>query len=318
MKFKCILGVALALSSVVSSAAFDETDKSAVREAVAAAEAKFKTAKPLDGKAITLLPVKGDSDGYCERLVIGALVNAGKTCVISNDEKKDERFGRILKEIGWDERQTTLRSIDPRTADELGHLKSTQILLEARLDVVRGTGRRRRVAAELNLLAYSVKTKQYVWTANIVMDGAGLSLPDAGGVNVKVVIRSGGTDSAALSSAVGGEVRNAITGLGYRVNAEGAGDLLLSLSIDQETFDRSGEYYVFKGLAKVRLSSVAGDGVLYEKTFSAKGARGLGKSEAGSNLAKVLTERLKPWITETLEPRAFFTKHRDFADRLSN
>jgi hypothetical protein len=113
-------------------------------------------------------------------------------------------------------------------------------------------------------------------------------------------------------------VRNEIANLGYRVNADGAGDLLLSVSFDREMFDRSGEYYVYKGTAKARLSSVAGDGVLYEQEFSAKGPRGLGKTQAQANLANVLGEELKRWLASTLEPRAFFAKHRDFADRILN
>ena len=151
MKIRNAICAIAAMASLVSAADFDAAAKASIRKSVAAAEAQFRSAPALDGKAITLLPVKGDSDGYCERLLIGALVNAGKTCVVSNDDKKDERFRRILKEIAWDERQTTLKSIDPRTADELGHLKSTQMLIEARLDVVRH-GRKRRAVAELDIL----------------------------------------------------------------------------------------------------------------------------------------------------------------------
>ena len=63
MKLKYIFGAALMLSSAMSSAAFEEIDKVAVRKAVAAAEAKLRKATVLDGKAITLLPVKGDCGG---------------------------------------------------------------------------------------------------------------------------------------------------------------------------------------------------------------------------------------------------------------
>jgi hypothetical protein len=83
-------------------------------------------------------------------------------------------------------------------------------------------------------------------------------------------------------------------------------------------FDRSGEYYVYKGSAKARLSAVNGDGILYEQRFSVKGTRGLGKVQAQSNLAKSLGEDLKRWIAQTLEPRSFFAKHRDFADKILN
>ena len=311
MKTKLIVCALAATAAIAASAAFDDSERNAIRKSVAAAEALFKSAKPLDGKAITVLPVKGDADGYCERLVIGALVSAWKTCVVSNDEKKDERFKRILEEIKWDERQTTLKSIDPKTADLLGHLKSTQIFIEVRLDLFR-RGRKRRAVAELNILAYEVKTKQYVWTANIALDESGRVWPDASEFNVKVDFRAMG-NATGLSTIAASAVRNVVAGYGYRVNVEGGDDLALTANFVRETFDRSGEYLVFKGAVTVRLASCSGDGVLYEKTFTAKGRRGLGECEAERNLANELDGQLLKWLDETLKPDVFFAKHRDFA-----
>ncbi len=312
MKVKSIICAVATMATLVSIAAFDDAEKSAIRKSVSAAEAKLKTAAVLDGKAITLLPVKGDSDEYCERLVIGALVNAGKTCVVSNDEKADERFKRILKEIAWDERQTTLKSIDPRTADELGHLKSTQILLEARLDVVR-RGRKRMAVAELDLLAYAIKTKQYVWTAHVAVDGTGRVWPDPADFNVKIDFK-GRNDATGVAAIAESVARNAVAGYGYRVNAEGKGDLALSATFVRETFDQSGGYLVYNGSANVRLASATGDGVLYEKTFTAKGARGLGAAAAERNLADAIDLQIVKWLDETIAPRAFFARHPDFAE----
>lgn len=307
----CALAAVAAATAAAEPSTFDDGERNAIRKAVSAAEARLRTAKAIDGKAITLLPVRGDRDGFCERLVIGALVNAGKTCVVSNDEKKDERFKRILKEIRWDEVQTTLKSIDPKTADELGHLKSTQILLEARLDVFR-RGRKRRAVAELNLLAYAVATKQYVWTADIAIDEAGRAWPDASEFNVKVDLYSG-ADAAGLASLVSARVRDTVAGYGYRVNADGPADLEFSAKLAQQTFDRSGEYLVLKGTVAARLSSRTGEGILYEKTFSAKGRRGLGEEEAVRNLSEAVSGQVLGWLDGTLKPEAFFAKHRDFA-----
>ncbi len=313
MKIRNAICAIAAMASLVSAADFDAAAKASIRKSVAAAEAQFRSAPALDGKAITLLPVKGDSDGYCERLLIGALVNAGKTCVVSNDDKKDERFRRILKEIAWDERQTTLKSIDPRTADELGHLKSTQMLIEARLDVVRH-GRKRRAVAELDILAYAISTKQYVWTAHIALDDVGRSWPDPADLNVKVDFK-GLKDASGISAIAASAVRDAVARYGYRVNADGKDDLALSASFVRETFDQSGGYIVFKGSASVRLASSVGDGVLYEKTFVAKGSRGLGEAAAERNLADALDVQLLKWLDETLAPRVFFAKHPDFAEQ---
>ena len=311
MKTKLIVCALAATVAIAASAAFDDSERNAIRKSVTAVEASLRSAKALDGKAITVLPVKGDADGYCERLVIGALVSAGKTCVVSNDEKKDERFKRILEDIKWDERQTTLKSIDPKTADELGHLKSTQLFIEVRVDIFR-RGRKRRAVAELNILAYEVKTKQYVWTANIALDESGRVWPDVSEFNVKVDFKSVG-DATGLPAIAASAVRNVVAGYGYRVNAEGAADLALTANFVRETFDRSGGYFVFKGAVNVRLASCSGDGVLYEKTFTAKGRRGLGENEAERNLANELDGQLLKWLDETLKPEVFFAKHRDFA-----
>jgi len=312
MKAKLIVYVLVTTAAIAASAAFDDAERSAARKVIAAAEAKFRSAGALDERAITLLPVKGDDDGYCERLIVGALVNAGKVCVVSNDEKKDDRFRRILNEIKWDERQTTLKSIDPSTADELGKLKSTQILMEARLVITR-RGRKRRAVAELDLLAYAVSTKQYVWTAHIAVDDAGRGWPDPAEFNVKVSF-TGEKSAESVAALVASKVRNAVAGYGYRVNADGGDDLALTLSITKEEFDRSGGYFVYRGKAAARLASRVGDGILYERVFSAKGGRALGELEASQNLADALAEQVLKWLDETLAPRAFFAKHSDFME----
>ena len=311
MKAKSIVCALAAMAALAASAAFDDLERNAIRKSVAAVETMLKSAKPLDGKAITVLPVKGDADEFCERLFIGALVSAGKTCVVSNDEKKDERFKRILNEIKWDEQQTTLKSIDPRTADELGYLKSTQLLLEVRLDLFR-RGRKRRAVAELNVLAYEVKTKQYVWTANIALDDSGRAWPDVSEFNVKVDVSSS-AGAARLASLSAVEVRNAVAGYGYRVNAEGDADLELTVKFGQETFDRSGGYLVLNGTVSARLSSQTDKDILHEATFSKKGGRGLGEEAAVRNLSGAVSGELVKWLDETLKPAVFFAKHRDFA-----
>ena len=312
MKVKIMLCAASVAVALVSQAGFDAETKSAVRKSAAEVEAKLKSAPALDAKAITLLPVKGDEDGYCERLLIGAFVNAGKTCVVSNDEKKDERFARILKEIAWDARQTTLKSIDPKTVDELGRLKSTQILVEARLDLSR-RGRKQTPVAELDLLAYEIVTKQFIWTAHVSVDPAGRAWPAPSDYNVTVAFE-GQKEAAGISSLAATVVRDAIAGYGYRVNAEGKADLALTAAFTRETFDKSGGYLVLKGGVKARLASCSGDGILYERTFTAKGRRGLGEEEAARNLAEALEAQLLKWLDETLAPRVLFLKHPEFAD----
>ena len=136
MKKRVVIFCALALISPVVASAFDAQEKEALRVVADVTEKGLRGAGELDGKAITILPIKGDQDGYFERLLIGAFVKAGKTCVVGNDEKGDVRFKRILGEIKWDERQTTLKSVDPATIDVLGRLKSTQMLIEGVLGII--------------------------------------------------------------------------------------------------------------------------------------------------------------------------------------
>lgn len=305
-----ICAVMVALSSFAS---LSENAKVAVRSVVDLAEKRIAEASVLGDKAITILPVKGDEDGYCERLLTGAFIKAGRTCVISNDEKNDERFRRILKEIMWDERQTMLKSIDPATADEIGRLKSTQILIEARLDISY-RGRKKRAFAELNLLAYSIETKQYIWTVNLAFEEARTgAAPTASDFNVEVAVNAE-EEANGVSGIVSSDIRNAVAGYGFKVNAEGEKDLVLKVAFTRETFDKSGEYYIFKGAARARLTAAHGDGILYEKTFEAKGARGLGVAEADRNLARELSIKILTWLDETLAPRALFIRHPDFVE----
>jgi len=311
MNIRAIGCVLVAMGVMAASAEFSSADKAAVRKAIESATAEFGGAAKLKGKAITVLPVHGDSQGYCEERLIGALVKSGLTCVISNDEKKDLRFKEILKTIKWDERQTTLKSLDAKTIDELGHLKSTQVFLEARIDIAR-VGRKQRPVVELNLLAYEVSTKQFVWAGDIVQDERGKRWPDVSEVGVKVVFKGG----EGMSDLIAAAVRNEIAGYGYRVNGEGKADLLLTVALELEPFDDSGEYFVFKGEAKTRLASCAGDGVLYEKTFDAKGKRGLGERAAAKNLADEITKQVREWLNETLAPKQLFKRHPDFADEV--
>ena len=314
MDMKKTVCAAIALLALgASAAAFDATERDIVRKAVSAARERLRTASALDGKAVTLLPVKGDDDsGFAGQLLMTALVEAGKTCVISNDEKNDERFKRILQEIKWDERQTTLKSIDPATADELGRLKSTQILLEARFDIVR-RGRKQRPVAELGLLAYSVATKQFVWAADVAADAGGRKWPDPSAVSVKVSFAPG-EGAEGLAASLGVAVRDAVAAWGYRVDAAGAADLALEFSLERSTFDKTGGWFVFDGAAKARLASVAGDGVLHLKEFSVRGPRGLGEKEADASLSAVMSKDILAWLDATLAPRTFFAKHPDFAD----
>ena len=95
---KTIIAPAFAAAALIACAEpFGAAEKAVLRDVAKQAEAKMKEAAALEGKAVTLLPVHGDEDGYMERLLIGAVVSSGRTGVISNDEKNDERFAYDAK-----------------------------------------------------------------------------------------------------------------------------------------------------------------------------------------------------------------------------
>ena len=289
--FKTAVAVALA---PVALLAFDAKEKEALRALAAKSESALRTANALDGKAITLLPVRGDADGYFERLLVGAVVSAGKNCVVCNDEK-NERFRRILDEINWDERQTTLKSVDPATIDRLGRLMSTQVFLEAVLDVEKKG--EKEVSVELNLLAYAIETKQYIWSVNIA-DGTvertktiGQSeptVPSPDAVRVNVSTRPG--LAPIVAHQVSAEARNALAKAGYVVDGKDDPDVVVSVSAGREVHDRSGEWLVYKGAVRLQ-TEIRGS----KPRFMA----GLGESDVEKNLADALVPGVAAWVKDS-------------------
>jgi len=302
-----------AFLAVSASAEFEANAKRALRETATRAQARLKAAEPFGSKAITLLPVKGDDGGYFERLLTGAFVGAGRTLVVSNDEQKDERFKRILKEIRWDEAQMTLKSIDPVTLDALGRLKSTQIFVEARLDVVkRKSGR---FVVELNLLAYEIATKRFIWSENLVVDEAE---GQSSGIKVKLETAYNGDSSSSAAALLHTEVKQQLLDLGLVVDGAGDPDILVKLTVLRTVFDTTGAYQVFDGTLRVSAQAQGtAKRLLGEKTISARGERGLGEMAADKNLVVKLAEETGKWAKATLSPTALRVNHPDFVKSIA-
>lgn len=310
--------LAISLAAVVfagAALAFEPGEKGVVRKLVDDAQAAFREAALLDVKAITLLPVRGDQDGYAERLIVGALVKAGRMAVVSNDDKNDERFQRILKEIRWDAEQTRLASVDPATIDELGRLKSSQILMEARLDMATKTsrhGKPPKIVAELNILAYEIATKRYVWSENFVFEEKPeppSALPGAEkGVAVvavplavKVDISPTGESAAGIAARLDSAVRGELVSMGYKVEAEGAPDIEIAAGVASSTFDESGSYVVFEGTLRAKATLNGPEArLLGDTTIDERGLRGLGKFQADRNLADALATPFAEWLKRTV------------------
>ena len=308
-----ILSVVAATLAMSARAEFEADAKKALRETAVQAEAKLKAADALGKKAITLLPVKGDDAGYFENLLVGAFVNAGRTLVVSNDEAKDERFKRILGEIKWDEKQTTLKSVDPATIDALGKLKSTQVFVEARLEVTKR--KNGKVAVELNLLAYEIETKKFVWSVNLAPDGQA-----ATGLKIRAKVETTYNGKASGDAAVllNTEVKQQLVDLGYVVDGVEKPDVVVKLVVLRTTFDSTGSYLVYDGTVQVEATAQGSEKrLLGKQVLSARGARGLGELAADKNLVVKLAEKTGTWAKETLSPAALRVKHPEFVESIA-
>jgi len=306
MKKTVLACLVVLVSAMTASAAFDDSDKAVLRKSADQLETRLRAATVLEGKSLTLLPVGGDCEGYVERLLLGAFVNAGHTCVVSNDEKTDARFKRILKELRWDEAQVSLKSVDPGTIDELGKLKSTQVLIEARVAVARNV-RRRKSTAEVNLLAYAIATKQYVWSVNLVVDEKGaVVFPSA--KSAKVVVNPSSLNvavrpyrgDAVLDEFVLPAVRGELVRLGYTVEGYRTPDVLFSFTTSKSVFDKAGDWYLYDGnvhavVQRLKNGTSEDKRLIAEKTFEAHGPRGLGDRQAAKNIASSLAGELIGW-----------------------
>ena len=314
----CAAFVAAAGAANAEKGEFNMAEKAMLRGLAAQMQTKLKKAVPLGNKAITLLPIRGDRDAYMEQQLIGALVDAGLTAVVPNDEK-DARFAKILEKIRWDAVQTRLGSIDPGTVDELGRLMSSQVFLEARLNVASfqsGSGKRSSMSAELNLLAYAVQTKKYVWSATAIASESYEGKPStavlvgvAPGVlplNVKVEVKPVDASASPVADRLDTLIRGSLAELGYLIDTARPADMTVSVDVSKSEFDKTGSYLVFDGSAKVSVSVVAGAKARLqgETAIDGRGMRGLGAAAANRNLAEALFEQLSPWLKRTFKADA--------------
>lgn len=335
--------MAAALAALVAVSAVQGAtpgERAAARAVTDAVKARMEGAEALQGKVLTLLPIRGDAEGYLDGLLVDAMVQAGLTTVIPNDER-DARFKRILKEIAWDEEQTRLATIDPSTIDELGHLLSTQVLLEGRLMESRLPAARDRrglpagwagadgegaIEMELQLFAYEIQTKRYVWTAIVTAVEPPPFNPQQGphdqtaepvnpihwsieealvplNIGVKVTAGEGADMEADLVDTF---VRGRLADLGYRVGSGKDDDLVLDLQTSCNLFDQKwNQYLVYEGTLKATLAVKGGEAhELGAASFPARGARGLGEAQAHRNLADEMDAQLGGWLKRTLTPDA--------------
>lgn len=149
-----VMGVLLAEVSCFAEGS-DEI-RQAMRMAVADARQVMEVSCLKELGPISLLPLKGDQNGYLEGLLKNSISEAGLTYV---EGKEDPLWNDILQEVEWSERKSDI--LDQVTLVKFGKLKATKVLLYGALREASVQGQR--VFVEIELHASSVETKQHVW-----------------------------------------------------------------------------------------------------------------------------------------------------------
>ncbi len=166
MKKIIVMFVATLVGCMVWGEATAQSDDviQALKGAVSKMQDAVKTSKIADKATVSFFFVKGDENGYTETLLRNAFLAAGKTVVVPNNDE-DKFLKEIYKQMEWDERKSTM--LDPKTVEKIDaqKLKSTQILVYG--SVLVSTSNPRYVLAEISLDAYSIQTKEYLFSKTV-------------------------------------------------------------------------------------------------------------------------------------------------------
>lgn len=146
-----------------TSAPFSEGTRQALKGAVDKMAASIKDSKIDEVMPCSVLYINGDSNGYVESLVRDVFVASGRTYVVPNDDD-NKLLQKIYSEIEFDERKDGM--LDPNTVEKINSasLKSTQVLIYGNVWSVIDNDRYTLV--EISMGAYSIKTKEYLWTGS--------------------------------------------------------------------------------------------------------------------------------------------------------
>ena len=142
-------------------ASFSEDARQAFKGAADKVQASLAASRIPADLATSVFFIEGDKDGYVETLVRDAVLAAGRTYVVPNDDDS-KLLQRIYAEIEFDERKNGM--VSPQTAEKINAatLKSTQALIYGNVWTV--VDNDRYTLVEISLGAYSVKTKEFLWS----------------------------------------------------------------------------------------------------------------------------------------------------------
>lgn len=155
---------AMALSfGLMASAAepFTEDVRQAIKGAADKVGASLASSKIDKDLALSVFFVEGDNASYVETLIRDAVLASGHTFVVPNDDE-NKLLLKIASEIAFDERKEGL--VSPETVEKINaaSLKSTQALIYGNIWTV--VDNERYTLVELSLGAYSIKTKEFLWS----------------------------------------------------------------------------------------------------------------------------------------------------------
>lgn len=104
-----------------------------------------------------------------------------------------------------------------------------------------------------------------------------------------------------LADTVTSHASGALNAQGYNIIPSQA-DVAVQLSVGSEEFDRSGNYYVYRGTVQGEARRLSDGRVIARRDIITKGGRALGQDAARSNLGSQLGMETAGWIQESLTP----------------
>lgn len=251
---------------------------------------------------VAILPIHGDDDAWLAGQMKIALTEAGKNCV---EGRGDPMWDVIINELTWEKRKEPY--LDAATCEAFGRLQAAKVLVSGTVRLTALGDRSWR--GEVELHATELATKRHLWGKLFVYpvrrEPAPMPTPveAASQLNVGVEV-----ESVHGMERVADDVETWLLGrlvdLGYRVETGKGDDLSLSLEVEGNLYDRTGEWETYKGELKAKLESRGAEARLLGKAnFPARGKPGI-VPNGERNLAYDMEAQLAPWLKRVLDPGA--------------
>ena len=140
---------------------FSEDVRQALKGAAEKVQASLATSKISANDKTSVFFIEGDSGDYVRSLVRDAVLASGRSFVVP-DEKEDDLLKKIYAEMDFGDRK--VGELDQKTVARIndGQLKATEVLIYGTVWTV--VDNDRYALVEISLGAYSVKTKEFLWS----------------------------------------------------------------------------------------------------------------------------------------------------------